>query len=115
MLTVIANFSEAVIVRGLPRIALTIGKFARELVYSSGSGTNTLRFTYKITRADLAGRHAGVTYGGIILPAGATIDDPAGNPAYLPASTDAVVSSALTAGKPAVSRADHIKVVRHKK
>ena len=85
LLTVIVSFNEAVVVHGLPTLAFhfTAAK-NHDLVYSSGSGTNTLRFTYKVTAADVK-LHTLATLkdGKIHLPAKAKIQDLAGNNATL--------------------------------
>jgi hypothetical protein len=98
LLTVIVTFSEAVSVRGIPTLALTIGKYSRSLAYSSGSGTNTLRFTYTLTRADVQAQQSAQTDGQIQLPGGATITDLAGNAAGLPAATSAVTERSVSQG-----------------
>lgn len=71
------NFSEAVTVKGLPKLSLNNGGSA---TYASGSGTKTLSFNYTVSRgqntSDLA-----VT--GANLPTGASVVDAAGNPANL--------------------------------
>lgn len=45
--------SEAVTVTGTPRLALDIGGVTRYATYASGSGTNTLTFTYNSQAGDL--------------------------------------------------------------
>ncbi|MDR3633340.1 MAG: hypothetical protein P4L84_05840 [Isosphaeraceae bacterium] len=91
LLMVDVTFSEAVVVQGLPMIALTLGNLSRSLVYSGGSGTDTLQFTYTLTKADLAYAKSATIGGGVLLPSGASILDVAGNPAALPAASPAVV------------------------
>ncbi len=70
-------FSEAVRVRGTPRLALVVGRVTRAAVYRAGSGGDTLTFTYTVTRRDrdldgvsLASR--------IRMPRGAAIRGPSG-------------------------------------
>jgi hypothetical protein len=70
-------FSEAVRVRGTPRLALVVGGVTRAAVYRAGSGGDTLTFTYTVTRRDrdldgvsLASR--------IRMPRGAAIRGPSG-------------------------------------
>ncbi len=46
------NFTEAINVSGVPRIAATIGADTRYFTYVSGSGTNTLTFRYLIQEGD---------------------------------------------------------------
>lgn len=84
VLTVRVTFSEAVFVRGQPTIPMSIGKLARSLVYSSGSGTDILVFTYTLNRADVNARKAATTTGPISLAGGSAIADAAGNAANLP-------------------------------
>jgi hypothetical protein len=47
--------SEAVTVRGRPRIMLTIGRVRRQATFVSGSGTDRLTFAYRIARGDRDG------------------------------------------------------------
>ncbi|HXH30000.1 MAG TPA: hypothetical protein VNJ01_04240 [Bacteriovoracaceae bacterium] len=48
----VATFSDAVTVTGIPRIALTIGVTTQYAVYSSGSGTTALTFSYTVASGD---------------------------------------------------------------
>jgi hypothetical protein len=96
LLTVLVTFSESVLVTGLPTMALKIGKLSRSLVYSSGSGTDTLTFTYKITKADVKQHEAATTGGQIILPSKAKITDLAGNSADLHSTPTTVVTNAVS-------------------
>lgn len=85
LLTVTVTFNETVVVQGLPTLEFEFqtGK-PHHLTYSGGSGTSTLRFTYKITAADVKlNLLATLTTGKIQLPAKATIHDQAGNNATL--------------------------------
>ncbi|WZO98711.1 hypothetical protein EP7_000299 [Isosphaeraceae bacterium EP7] len=109
-LTYQVTFSEAVTVQGLPTILLTFKNLKRSLVYSGGSGTNTLLFTYKLTRADVATGKAAVTNGRILLPAGASISDGAGNVANLPVAS-AVVALGTAETKKVVPIAQKKQVV----
>jgi len=47
------NFNQAVTVTGLPSIALNIGGSTFQAIYSSGSGTNALTFTYQVVVGNL--------------------------------------------------------------
>lgn len=47
------RFTTPVIVTGVPRIQLTIGDVVRDAEYTSGSGTDLLRFTYTISPGDI--------------------------------------------------------------
>ncbi|MDG3008046.1 beta strand repeat-containing protein [Paludisphaera mucosa] len=105
VLTIQITFSEAVSVRGLPTVPLTFGTLSRSFVYSGGDGTNTLVFRYTLTRADVASRKTAATSGQILLPAGASIADLAGNLATFPAAQTASTQVATSVGKkPAVVR-----------
>ena len=48
------KFSESVNITGVPKIKLNIGPTARYAEYSSGSGSNTLSFTYNVQSGDSA-------------------------------------------------------------
>ncbi len=126
VLTIRVTFSEAVIVQGQPTIGLTFGSLNRMFVYAGGSGTDTLTFSYTVTRSDVSARGAAKTNGLILLPAGAAITDSTGNHAVSSVATSAAVpltsptsQSAPAARKPAaVSRAravPQMNVVRHAK
>jgi Ca2+-binding RTX toxin-like protein len=73
--------SEVVTVTGTPQLTLTIGATTVQANYASGSGTNSLRFTYTIQpgQTDVNGLSIGVN--SLSLPPGAGIADAAGNPA----------------------------------
>lgn len=45
-LTFTVKFTEIVIVTGTPRLTLTVGASTKYAAYASGSGTDTLTFTY---------------------------------------------------------------------
>ena len=47
------NFNQAVTVTGLPSIALNIGGSTFQAIYSGGSGTNALTFTYQVVVGNL--------------------------------------------------------------
>ena len=49
---VTATFSEAVAVRGTPRLSLTVGSDLRSANYEEGSGTSELVFRYQVTETD---------------------------------------------------------------
>ncbi len=83
LLTVIVTFNQTVLTAGAPWMLLNFGTVKRSLVYQSGSGTNTLRFTYKVTKQDVLTHQVGTTDGLINLPPKATIKDLAGNRAIL--------------------------------
>ena len=47
------TMSEAVVVTGTPRLAIDVGGVTRYASYASGSGTNTLTFTYNTQEGDV--------------------------------------------------------------
>ncbi|WP_165232674.1 beta strand repeat-containing protein [Aquisphaera insulae] len=104
LLSIDVTFSESVIVSGFPIIPLTIGGMNRAFTYAGGSGTNTLHFTYRLTRADLAGAKSATTTGQIVLPTGVSITDAAGNKASLPPLSSTTTSVSTTTTKTTASR-----------
>jgi hypothetical protein len=105
VLTIRITFSEIVQVLGQPTIPLTIRTLSRSFVFSGGSGTNTLSFSYTLTRADVQARAAAKTTGRIVLTPGAAILDLAGNAASLPA---AAASQSASASGPAGTAAPRL-------
>lgn len=87
-LTASLVFSEAVTVTGTPSITMTIGSSVVSAVYSSGTGTTTLVFKYKILAGELddngilVGNNLTANGSSISLNTG-TIKDAAGNNAVL--------------------------------
>ena len=82
IMTFRVHFSEPVAVVGTPRLAVKIGVLVRSVAYASGSGTAELVFRYTIGPTDKA--PGGVKLkGSVVMPAGATILDAAGNPAVV--------------------------------
>ena len=53
VITIKVTFSETVIVTGSPRIELETGTTDRFANYTTGSGTNTLRFVYTVVSGDV--------------------------------------------------------------
>ena len=51
-LTFTVTFSEVVYVTGTPRLVMTVGAATLYANYASGSGTNTLTFSYAVQTAD---------------------------------------------------------------
>ncbi len=74
------NFSENVIVTGMPYISLTIGSNSRNAMYTSGSGTTALVFRYTVQEYDSDAD--GININALNLNSG-TIKDGAGNDANL--------------------------------
>ena len=70
--------SSAVTVSGAPALTLSDGGTA---IYASGSGTNTLNFSYTVSASNVSTSALAVT--GVQLPTGASITDGSGNPAIL--------------------------------
>ena len=77
-----ANFSEAVNAEGKPFILVTMGTNARSFVYKSGSGTNSLIFSYTVEESDTATAGKVKSASSINL-SGGSIKDDAGNAAVL--------------------------------
>ncbi|NLR79118.1 Ig-like domain-containing protein [Chitinophaga eiseniae] len=79
------HFGEPVTVNttgGTPYIAINLDNTVAPATYTSGSGTNTLLFSYTVVDGDMANN--GISLGaGISLGGGATITDRAGNQAIL--------------------------------
>ena len=76
--TITVNLSESVTVSGTPSLALNTGGTAS---YVSGSGTNTLVFSYTVGTADTTVSALAVTK--VNWPAGTSISDAGGNVANL--------------------------------
>ena len=80
-LTIQASFSEAVVVQGpLPTLRLNSAN-GRVATYASGSGTNSLLFTYVVQAGDTSADLDYVDTASLILAPGSTIRDLAGNDA----------------------------------
>lgn len=77
------NYDEAVIVTGSPRIALDIGGTTRYAVYSSGSSTSGLEFSYTIQATEVDPDGIDITATSIDLSAGTIVSSGTGNPAGL--------------------------------
>ena len=103
------NFSENVTVNagGTPDISLVIGSTTRHALYTGGSGTNALTFSYTVLSGEQDGN--GVTVGALSLN-GATIRDAATNNANLTLNSvgstagvlvDAVAPTITSVGVPA--------------
>ena len=90
------NWSEAAIVTGTPRLALTIGSSTQYADYVSGTGTAALVFKYTVQSGD--GDSDGIAVGSLGLNSG-TIKDGAGNDATVTlnsvASSTAVLVDAI--------------------
>ena len=76
------TFSESVIVTGTPQLTLETGSTDRVLNYASGSGTNTLTFSYTVQAGDTS---ADLDYASTTALAlnGGSINDSAGNTGVL--------------------------------
>jgi hypothetical protein len=78
----VVKFSKSVYVTGAgttaPYVSLTVGSNVRKAVYESGSGTDTLVFSYTLVAGDKAAN--GIVFGTTItIPTGGAILDAAGN------------------------------------
>jgi hypothetical protein len=82
------NFSEPVIVTGVPQLRLNTGMAK----YTSGSGTDTLHFTYTVQAGDKSSRLDYESAVALILNGG-TIQDAAGNHAILTLATPGTAGS----------------------
>jgi hypothetical protein len=79
------RFNEAVTVDatgGTPQLTLETGSVDRSATYASGSGSNTLTFSYTVQAGDTSADLDAVGTGSFVLN-GATIQDPGGNNAIL--------------------------------
>ncbi|MCP9833044.1 MULTISPECIES: FG-GAP-like repeat-containing protein [unclassified Cyanobium] len=82
VITLTVSFSEAVLVAGSPRLQLETGSTDRFAVYTSGSGTNTLSFSYTVQPGDSSADLDILSSSALSLNGG-TIKDAAGNNAML--------------------------------
>ena len=85
-------FSDTVTVTGTPQLTLETGASDRAVDYSSGSGSNTLTFTYTVQAGDTSGDldYTGTT--SLALNSG-TIKDASGNAATLTLATPGAANS----------------------
>ncbi len=82
VITITVTFSEAVIVTGTPQITLETGTADRTANYFSGSGTNTLAFSYTVLAGDASPDLDYVSSSALAL-SGGTIQDVTNNNATL--------------------------------
>jgi len=73
------QYSEAVIVTGVPTLQLETGTVDALATYSSGSGSNTLVFTYSVVNGHTTSDLDYTNVNALSLGSGATINDAAGN------------------------------------
>ena len=85
-------FSETVIVTGTPQLTLETGSTDRILSYSSGSGTNSLTFTYIVQAGETSADLDYVSTSALALNTG-TINDSAGNTGVLTLPSPGAVNS----------------------
>ncbi|WP_440053593.1 Ig-like domain-containing protein [Pseudoalteromonas sp. T1lg65] len=90
-------FTESVTVTGTPTITLETGSTDRAATYTSGSGTDTLNFTYTVQSGDVSNDLAYNSVSALAL-AGGSISDAAGNAAVLTLATPGDANS-LSANK----------------
>jgi uncharacterized delta-60 repeat protein len=79
----IINFSETVSVIGNPELLLNTTRMGAKAIYSSGSGTNQLTFTYQVQNGDNSSDLSYTDINSLILPQGSFIKDLALNNAIL--------------------------------
>lgn len=104
------NMDDVVIVTGTPRIQMDVGGTTRYANYTSGSGTNTLIFSYAIVSGDVDAD--GVVLTSPIQLNGGTIKDNNGNDAvltFIPPNTSGVlVNAAVPSGYTVALSADTV-------
>ncbi len=91
-ISVTVQFDEAVTVTGTPQLTLETGSTDRAVDYASGSGTNTLTFTYTIQSGDESADLDYTATSALALNGG-TIRDTAGNDATLTLATPGAANS----------------------
>ena len=97
VISIQVTFSENVTVTGTPRLTLETGSTDRTADYASGSGTNTLTFTYTVQAGDTSADLDYVATNSLALNSG-TIKDAANNNATLTLASPAA-SNSLGANK----------------
>ena len=100
LITLTLQFSEAVYVNtsgGIPRLQLETGAIDRYAIYSSGSGTNTLSFSYTVQAGDSSADLDQVSSSALELNGG-TIRDAAGNNAILALAAPGAAGSLAASG-----------------
>ena len=76
LITLQVSFDEPVMVTGEPRLPIQVGPRPRNIVlYTSGSGTDTLTFSYTVRNGDTDDDGVSVDANALRLPAGAAIAD----------------------------------------
>jgi hypothetical protein len=112
-ISISVTFSATVTVSGIPKLILSTGAIARLAAYASGSGTDTLTFTYVVqandassdldyaTTTSLSGN---ISSGGV--PAVLTLPTP-GSAGSLAANKALVIDGSLSGGKPAPGVVDN--------
>ncbi len=101
------TLSEAVTVTGSPRLAVDVGGTTRYATFTSGSGTNTLTFTYTTQAGDVD--LDGIAVSSPLQLNGGTIKDTAGNDASLtfsPPNTSGIKVNYPSVGMDFVADAD---------
>ncbi len=96
-LTFTVTYNKPVNVTGTPQIALVIGSANKAASYASGSGTNTLLFTYNIQPGDYD--MDGIAIANIINLNGGAMQDAAGNTAnraFTAPNTNGITVNTLT-------------------
>ena len=76
VITLQVRFDEPVMVTGEPRLPIQVGPRPRNIVlYTSGSGTDTLTFSYTVRNGDTDDNGVSVAANALRLPSGVTIQD----------------------------------------
>ena len=76
LITLQVSFDEPVMVTGEPRLPMQVGPKLRNIVvYTSGSGTDTLTFSYTVRNGDNDDNGVSVAANALRLPSGVTIQD----------------------------------------
>jgi hypothetical protein len=92
VISVQVNFGENVTVTGTPQLTLETGSTDRVVNYTSGSGTNSLTFTYMVQAGDSNADLDYISSGALALNGG-SIRDAAGNDATLTLATPGTTGS----------------------
>ncbi|MBX3653120.1 MAG: hypothetical protein KF686_02975 [Ramlibacter sp.] len=92
LITVSVAFNEIVNVTGTPQLTLETGPVDRAVNYASGSGTNTLNFSYTVQAGDTSADLDYLSTTALALNGG-TIKDTAGNDVTLTLATPGAVNS----------------------
>ncbi|CAL1520728.1 Ig-like domain-containing protein [Chitinophaga sp. MM2321] len=93
VLSFAVHYAENVAVTGTPSLEVVVGNQTKQAVYISGSGANTLSFSYTVQDGDVD--KDGITLGANMVLNGGGIKDKAGNNALLPLNNVATTTGVL--------------------